>query len=414
MAGRNQIQIVGAGFSGLVTAYYLVRQGARVRIIEKADRAGGLLSTDRHAYGLVETAANGILNSALVEEMFQDCQVRFAKAGEGARRRYIFRGRPRQWPLGVFETAGFLLRFLPRLFLARDSLRALPGESVAEWGRRQMGEAATEFLLSPGLQGIYAGDIRRMNASLLANRLFFQTEKPPKPRGKKGTVAPEGGMGALITGVRSYLQNSSQAELVHREVKSLAEFATEHVVVATSAWQAAGLVEPVAPRMAALLSRIEMLPVFTVTCFFDKTRHDLNGFGCLFPEREAFHSLGVLFNNCIFDGRSEKRSETWIFGGARYPDIDSMADSDFLEQIHADRIRLMPKNKHKALDYQVTRWPKALPHYDAALAELLQQYPADLPQRISLVGNYVGTLGLGRIMHRSKMLADQLAADAAG
>ena len=58
------INVVGAGFSGLTTAYFLTKCGFKVRVFEKTDRAGGLIRTIRSAHGLVETAANGLLNSA--------------------------------------------------------------------------------------------------------------------------------------------------------------------------------------------------------------------------------------------------------------------------------------------------------------------------------------------------------------
>ena len=55
------IKVVGAGFSGLTTAYFLVKRGFKVQIIEKTSRAGGLIETLQTEHGLVEKAANGIL-----------------------------------------------------------------------------------------------------------------------------------------------------------------------------------------------------------------------------------------------------------------------------------------------------------------------------------------------------------------
>src|SRR5207302_4994344 len=69
------ITVVGAGFSGLVTAYLLSKAGRAVRVVEKRSRAGGLISTIKTEHGLIETAANGILNSARVEAMCADIGV---------------------------------------------------------------------------------------------------------------------------------------------------------------------------------------------------------------------------------------------------------------------------------------------------------------------------------------------------
>ena len=43
----DSVLIVGGGISGLATAYYLGKAGIRSTIIEKANRLGGLIKTDR-------------------------------------------------------------------------------------------------------------------------------------------------------------------------------------------------------------------------------------------------------------------------------------------------------------------------------------------------------------------------------
>src|SRR5437762_6982492 len=97
------INVVGAGFSGLTTAYFLTKQNFRVRIFEKTDRVGGLIKTIRTEHGLVETAANGLLSSARVEEMCADIGVPLLTTRRGGRKRFIYRGRPKQLPLNIFE-----------------------------------------------------------------------------------------------------------------------------------------------------------------------------------------------------------------------------------------------------------------------------------------------------------------------
>ena len=69
------ITVVGAGFSGLVTAYYLFKAGESVRVLEKSPRVGGLLRTIHTEHGLVETAANGLLSSFRLETMCDEIGV---------------------------------------------------------------------------------------------------------------------------------------------------------------------------------------------------------------------------------------------------------------------------------------------------------------------------------------------------
>jgi len=95
------INVVGAGFSGLTTAYFLTKKGFKVRIFEKSDRAGGLIRTIRTEHGLVETAANGLLSSARAEAMCADLGVPLIMTRREGRRRFIYRGKPKQIPLTI-------------------------------------------------------------------------------------------------------------------------------------------------------------------------------------------------------------------------------------------------------------------------------------------------------------------------
>src|SRR5712692_7196408 len=104
------ITVVGAGFSGLVTASYLVKEGFKVRILERSGRAGGLIQTIRTEHGLVETAANGFLNSARLEAMCVDVGVPLQATRREARARFIFRGRPKRLPVTVTDVLNLGVR----------------------------------------------------------------------------------------------------------------------------------------------------------------------------------------------------------------------------------------------------------------------------------------------------------------
>src|SRR5687767_10267277 len=96
------IQVVGAGFSGLTTAYYLVKSGCRVRIVDVSSRTGGMLKTIRTPHGLVETAANGMRSSSRLEALCAEIGVPLQRTRRDAAR-FIYRGRPRRWPLKLSE-----------------------------------------------------------------------------------------------------------------------------------------------------------------------------------------------------------------------------------------------------------------------------------------------------------------------
>ena len=179
------ITVVGAGFSGLTTAYFLTKQGHKVRIVERTDRAGGLIRTIRTPHGLVETAANGLLNSTRLEAMCADLEVPLLPTRKEGRRRFIFRGKPKQVPLTLSDIGRMALRF----GVSARTLRPRQFETIADWGRRVIGPGATDYLLTPALGGIYAGDPERLSASLIFGRA---TLPDPCPTSSVMNFTPRG------------------------------------------------------------------------------------------------------------------------------------------------------------------------------------------------------------------------------
>jgi len=402
LTGRP-ITVVGAGFSGLVTAYLLTKAGREVRVVEEKSRAGGLIRTIRTEHGLVETAANGILNSARVESMSTDIGVPLLHTKRDARKRFIFRGKPRQLPLKPFEA----LRVPVGVAANATRLRPRQFETIAEWGRRVVGKGATDYLLVPALGGIYAGDPERLSASLIFGSAelpaHLQTYRPGKAQ-VRGTVAPPNGMQQLIDGLRDYLQ--SKGVQISFEAQANPND-SEPTVLCLSATDAADYLNGVAPNVAGKLGSVEMVSLLTVTCFFDQAAAQLNGFGCLFPRDQGFRARGVLFNTSIFEGRGPAYAETWIFGGALDADVVGLSDDQIQDTVLNDRKRFY-ESADTPLAVHITRWPNVLPHYSVALERTLASLPSP-PPNVALVGNYLGRIGLAKILERAAYVAENVA-----
>ena len=398
----DAITVVGAGFSGLTTAYFLTKNGFKVRLLEKSDRAGGLIRTIRTEHGLVETAANGLLSSARAEAMCADIGVPLIVTLREGRRRVIYRGRPRQVPLTFGDmlvasghAAANLAKFSPR-----------PFESIGNWSRRVLGNGATNYLLSPALGGIYAGDPDQLSASLIFGKArlpdHLDTTKPAKGK-LHGTVAPPNGMQQLIDGLVDYLRKHGVEFVLNYDDQP--EVAPQ-TIICLSAAAAAKYLEPVAPEVSQALSQIEMLSIATVTCFYPPDAATLRGFGCLFPRDQGFRARGVLFNDYIFEGRGPAHAESWIFGGALDADVVNLTDEEFAQTIAVERERFY-RRRDETLEMRVTRWPNALPHYTIELERMLTTLPPP-PPNIHLVGNYLGRIGLAKILERSAFVAEQV------
>lgn len=407
------VTVIGAGFSGLAAAYYLQRAGYRVEVIEERERPGGLISTLAEPFGRVETAANGLLNSVYVEELFSELGLEIAPTLASAKKRYIFRaGGAKRWPLGLSGTLRLLL-FSLRYFFSRSKVSPRAEESVRAWADRVFGSEVRNYLIEAFLQGVYAGDPGRMSASIIFGRFFSKSSdkktSQQKPR-IRGTVSAPEGMGQLIEVWRTYLEKRGVAFRFGAKAPSLDTAPDAPVVIATAAPAAADLLEKLDPLRAEKLRKIEILPLVTATVAFSQPT-PVRGFGCLFPPIENRRALGVLMNESIFAHRVQSGySETWILGGAHKESerILSMSDGEILRLIQEERVialKASPDEEPKGV--RMTRWPRALPHYTVEVEALLPHL-SGLRENVVLIGNYLGQIGLAKILESALHLPHEI------
>lgn len=419
------VRIVGGGMTGLFAAYLLARDGRKVELYERSERLGGLLRSERTEWGLVENAANAFLATPRFERLCAELGVELLPARKQSRARYIFRdGRSRRWPLGFGASLRVGLFILRRAVFRSGGPRPL--ETIEAWASRTIGAEALRYLVAPALQGIYAGDVGKLSASLILGRFFpvaagGSTERSPDSaaapapmRGRfRGSVSPRGGMqelvDALARGIRAHggaihlgrEAPPAPASTNANEARPPAAAAPEYYVCLPPP-AAAAFFSAQRPALAESLRRIEMLGLVSITAFFERSPDDLVGFGMLFPRGEGVRALGVLANDCIFDGRAtEWRSETWIFGGALDPEALALGDEALLERLARDRAvafrgRAGAERRPRAV--RISRSPAAIPHYTVGLEGLVAAGAFDPSQGV--LGTYLGDLGMSRVLDR--------------
>jgi protoporphyrinogen/coproporphyrinogen III oxidase len=397
----KKVVVIGAGFSGMSAAYFLDRGGFDVEVFEKENGPGGLIRTVQTQWGPCEIAANGILNSKKFEELAREVGLHLLPTQSLSKRRYIFRGGLTRWPLNIFESIAMIFRFI----FSRKT--PAEGESIMNWGQRVVGKPATQYLLAPALQGIYAGDISKMSASLILKRFFAKTKKTRSEI--RGLVAPSGGMGEFFSRTEEYLK-SKGVKFYYNKTAVLEKDGL--YVIATSSNAAAQILESRNSSLAQEFRSIERLSLVKVTAFFKNNLKKIRGFGVLFPRDQNVKALGILFNNFIFKKEASTfLSESFIYGGAFGGNIVKLDEPEILLNVIEDRARLYG-GEAEMEGFHIQRWPSTLPHYTLQLESRLKNSREDISKLeedgVFIIGNFLGGIGLSQLFETASQLPGRI------
>ncbi len=146
---KTDIVVIGAGLTGLTTAYQLARKGRQVMVVERMDVPGGQIQTHQEGDFVFESGPNtGTISYPEVAELMADLEkvsngkCRLETAPDASKRRLIWKGnRFHELPSGPVSA------ITTPLFTFSDKLRILgepwrkkgndPDESVGSLARRR-------------------------------------------------------------------------------------------------------------------------------------------------------------------------------------------------------------------------------------------------------------------------------------
>lgn len=424
---EKKIQIIGAGFAGLTLAYHLARSGWTVTVIEKQNRVGGLIETKKTEFGLVETAASSLIYSPEIAQLLSELNISVIPANKDSKKRFLFRGHFTRWPLNFKETCQFIIKIIPKIIktfiFKKTELQPRSGESIREWGYRNLGEKPTTYLLEAAMNGIYAGDPRQLSASLILGGLFRKKTKTQNNlnqlqlKNYRGIVSTENGMEEILIGIKNSCINFGvdfQLEKTFSPTKI--DIPT---VIATDVQSAADIFSKINSEVSKLLLQIPKMNMLRITTFWKEANHNYLGFGGLIPAHYGFQSLGILFNSMIFKQNHQFYNESQISGGPLHQDIIHYQDSETEEIFLSERRQLLNITiQQKPISFHITRWNMKLPQYNVTNENILEKLKYCLLQinqsaqyknsPIYLHGNYLNGIGLSKIYERTLQLENEL------
>lgn len=460
----TRVVIVGAGISGLATAY-AVEQLAKAAdlevetlVLEKLERTGGKIWSIQEEGFLCEWGPNGFLDSKpMTLDLCQQLGIsgQLLRSDDNARKRFIYSGKvlhrlPENGPSFLKSR---LISWPGKLRLACEMLipakRDDEDETLAEFARRRLGREALDKLIAPMVSGIFAGNPETMSLQSCFPKIhqleqeyggllkaMVKLAKRKKAEQKAGkVVASAAGPGGVLTSFQQGIQQLTDGTatalsgevrtgngvarieqkqdgfLLKMEDGALVE--AEILVTATPAYALAGMLENVNSGAAELLRGIPYAPM-NVVCFGyprERISRDLNGFGYLIPRAEGCDILGTLWDSSIFpnrapEGRVLLRS---MMGGATNTSAIDFSEDEVKARVMTDLKQIMGITAEPDF-VRIFRHSRAIPQYTRghaarllALGDALKGHPALL-----LTGNAFFGIGLNDCVHSSNRTAEKV------
>ncbi|MFH1007282.1 MAG: protoporphyrinogen oxidase [Candidatus Latescibacterota bacterium] len=435
-----RVAVIGAGISGLTTAYWLDKAGYDVTVLEKSSRPGGSIVTERSEGFLIDLGANSTLETSttlteLIRELGLEDQKRYGS--EASNNRYVVKN----GLLHAIPTSGG--KFLKtKLFSAKAKLRLLlepfikPTDgsdiSLADFVEYRLGKEFLDYAINPFVAGVYAGDPKTLSTPAAFPKLYALEQnygsfikgaiKGAKERKKRNEVSKDraklfsfvDGMQILTDTLSEKLQGKirleSEVTLLQREPSGFGLEVTskgstethqyDQVVLTVPTYTLAKLLHPLAQEKACRIGNTEHPPVTVVFMGFreEDVVRDIDGFGYLIPEVEKKRTLGSIWSSNIFPNRAPEGyvAFTNFVGGTRQPQNARLDDAEIEKLVYEDLNDLVGLRGQPTI-VRIKRWQKAIPQYTMGYQEV-QQIFSDIEEEIPglfLAGNYRRGIGVG-------------------
>lgn len=431
----KRIAIIGAGISGLATAYFLkqkIGSQAEIYLFEKSNRPGGWLQTIQKEEFRFEcgphsfrATGNGQLTLNVLESLGLQEQVVIPSAN--AFHRYIYDGKALQkMPLNMWQipfnrlSRGWLSTIWKDLCGAK---RVCEDESIHAFFTRRLGQYWTENLIDPFVSGIYAGDIH----SLSLKSCFPLLDQWEQKHGSLFIGAwkhrsPDSSCSSFVKNMQSYplytLRNGMESfsiglakqlkECLHfqEEVTELSfspdcatiqlqggKRLTVDTVISTIPMFALSQLVSNIPDLSQQLQKLHYASVVVIHVGFKTPVLPQQGFGYLIPSSVQTPLLGCIWDSSIFPEQNHEINHTrltFMIGGARHPEVQHRKDEEVrqlvLQSLRQQMgIQVVPDVMH------VMRAKRAIPQYHVGYSdwkqEMLRLLHQTTFQRLYLTGS---------------------------
>ncbi len=450
----TDIVVIGAGLTGLTTAYTLARKGRNVIVVEKMDHPGGQIQTHRADGFTFESGPNtGTISNPEVAELMADLeetsngQCRMETAPNSSKRRLI-------WKNDRFHDlpSGPVSGLTTPLFTLADKFRILgepwrikgsdPNESIGSLARRRLGKSFVDYAVDPFLSGVYAGNPDTLVTRYALPKLYqleqnygsfirgaiAKAKEPKSDRDRKATkkvFSAVGGLCQITHAMASYLGQDrlvlsakSTKVMPHQDGWCVSyinaqgeacQILCRKVVTTCGAYCLPELLPFVNNESMKKLNNLKYAPVVEVSVGVrDALGGDYQAFGGLVPTCERQQVLGILYPSACFSDRAPHGGAlfSYFIGGIRHAELVDLDDEELtvLVERYFHSMLKFPANVKPDL-IRFFRHHHAIPQYEQNTGERLESI--EMLQRehpgLIIAGNLRDGIGMA---HRIKQAVD--------
>lgn len=440
MPDSKQVVVIGGGISGLACAYKLQQSGVPVTLLESTDRVGGLMGTVEKNRFLFETGPQSFQGTETLLQLIRELGIEneLCTADPKAPRYVLRNGELMKIPMSpqaILSTS--LLGLSSRWKVVSEPFHKThppsDEESVAKFVRRKFGHEILEYLVSPFVSGVYAGDPEKLSlraafpsleewerdyGSIVRGAMKSRSGKPKQAGGAPPLCSFKHGVSMLATTIGSKLADrlltgaradairpcdtgAGASQIQFRRNGQQQTLLAHALVMATPAPAASHLIEKIAPSLVTTLSGIAYAPVAVVGLgyYSKQIGQPLDGFGVLIPRAEKIRTLGIIWNSSLFPGRAAEGrvALTGIVGGATDADVIEESDDTIASVVQLDSEGVLDI-AGAPITSCVWKHPKALPQYNLGHGHTVKDIREGerATPGLFFTGNYLGGPSIGK------------------
>jgi len=398
---EKRVAIIGAGITGLTTAFYLKKAGIPFTVFEKSDKLGGVMQSKTDRTFLYETGPNsGVISHAEIADLFCElegkCELELAN--DSSEKRLIWKnGKWHPLPSGLLSAIGTpLFKFSDKLRVLGEPFRkkgSNPNEDLASLVKRRLGNSFLDYAIDPFILGIYAGDPAYIVPKYALPKLYnleqdygsfiggaIKKARIPKTENDKKAnrkiFSTKGGLGKLISALveevgEENIFTKTKVEIIDNAFTVLVNGKKQQfsqIVYTGTSKRLSNLMPFINKDTLKPIESLKYAKVVEASIGFKKWEgRELNAFGGLVPYREDKNILGVLFMSSLFENRAPKGGAlfTIFSGGMRKAYLTELPENDLKARIAKDFKEMMGLKDFKPDLFELNYYNQAIAQYGA-------------------------------------------------